>query len=58
MYVCMYVCHGYSKLHVCLDDNDDVHFVLDQHAKLEFYSVGLWAGRHGSPLVNIILIPS
>ena len=30
IYICIYVYHGHSKLHVCLDDNDDVHFVLDQ----------------------------
>ena len=28
--------HGKNKVH--FDDDDDVHFVLDQHAELDFYS--------------------
>ena len=28
--------YGENKLH--FDDNDDVQFVLDQHAELDFYS--------------------
>ena len=39
-----------------------VRFVLDQHAKLDFYSTSSWkqqsAGRHVAPLGHIILIPS
>ena len=36
------------------DDDDDVHFVLDQHAELDFYSARSptqqSAGRHVAPL--------
>jgi len=43
-------------------DNDDVHFVLDQHAYLDFYGASLLkqqsAGRHVVPIGHIILIPS
>jgi hypothetical protein len=41
-------------------DDDEVHFVLDQHAKLDFYSTNSLkhAGRHVAPLGHIILIPS
>jgi len=43
-------------------DDDDVHFVLDQHADLGFYSVNSLkqqsAGRYVTPLGHIILIPS
>jgi hypothetical protein len=39
-----------------------VRFVLDQHAKLDFYSTSSWkqqsAGRHVAPLGHIILILS
>ena len=42
--------------------DDEVHFVLDQHAELDFYSASSLkqqsAGRHVAPLVHIILIPS
>jgi hypothetical protein len=42
--------------------NDDVRFVLDQHAELDFYSSSSLkqqsAGRHVAPLGHIILIPS
>ena len=49
--------HGVNKLH------DDVRFVLDQHAELDFYSASSLkqqsAGRHiGPPGHIIILIPS
>jgi len=41
-------------------DDDDVHFVLDQHAKMGFYSASSLkqqsADRHGTPLRHIILI--
>ena len=44
------------------DDDDEVCFVLDQHADLDFYSASLLkqqsTGRHVAPLVHIILIPS
>jgi hypothetical protein len=44
-------------------DDDEVRFVLDQHAKLDFYSAvsslkEQSAGRHVAPLEHIILIPS
>jgi len=43
-------------------DNDEVHFILDQHAKLDFYSANSQkqqsAGRRVAPLWHIILIPS
>ena len=42
--------------------DDDVHFLLDQHAELYFYSASSLkqqsAGRHDAPLGHIILIPS
>jgi hypothetical protein len=43
-------------------DDDEVCFVLDQHAKLDFYSASSLrqqsAGIHVAPLGHIILIPS
>ena len=44
------------------DDDGEVHFVLDQHAELDFYSATSLkqqsAGRDVVPLGHIILIPS
>ena len=44
------------------DDDDEVHFVLDQHTKLDFYSASSvkqqCVDRHVAPLGHIILIPS
>ena len=41
-------------------DDDEVRFVLDQHAELDFYSASSLktksAGRHVTPLRHIILI--
>ena len=43
-------------------DDDEVRFVLDQHAELDFYSASSLkqqsAGRHIATLGHIILIPS
>ena len=43
-------------------DDDEVHFVLDQHAELDFYSASSLIQqsvcRHVSPLRHIILIPN
>ena len=43
-------------------NDDEVHFVLDQHAELDFYSASSLkqqsAGRHVTPLGHSILIPS
>ena len=43
-------------------DDDEVRFVLDQHAELDFNSASSLkqqpAGRHVTPLGHIILIPS
>jgi hypothetical protein len=43
-------------------DDDDVRFVLEQHAELDFYSASSLskqsADRHAAPLGHIILIPS
>jgi len=43
-------------------DDDEVHFVLDQHAELDLYSVSSQkqqsADRHVALLWHIILIPS
>jgi hypothetical protein len=43
-------------------DDDEVCFVLDQHAELDFYSASSLKrqseGRHVAPLGHIILIPS
>ena len=43
-------------------DYDEVRFVLDQHAELEFYSASSLkqqsVGRHVAPLGHIIPIPS
>jgi hypothetical protein len=42
-------------------DDDEVCFVLDQHAEVDFYSDSSlkqqFAGRHVTPLGHIILIP-
>ena len=42
--------------------DDEAHFVLDQHAELDFYIAcplkQQFAGRHIAPLRHIILIPS
>ena len=43
------------------NDDDEVRFVLDQHAELDFYSSSSLkqsTGRHAVPLGHIILIPS
>ena len=43
-------------------DDDEVCFVLDQHAELDFYTVSSLkqqsSDRHVAPLGHIILIPS
>jgi hypothetical protein len=43
-------------------DDDEVHFVLDQHAELDFYeAISLKqesTGKHVTPLWHIILIQS
>jgi hypothetical protein len=43
-------------------DDDEVRFVLDQHAELDFYRASSlkqqFAGRHVTRLGHIILIPS
>ena len=43
-------------------DNDEVRFILDQHAELDFFSASSLkqqsAGRHVATLGNINLIPS
>jgi hypothetical protein len=43
-------------------DDDEVRFVLDQYAELDFYSASSFkqqsAGRHVAPLGHIILILS
>ena len=43
-------------------EDDEVRFVLDQQAELDFYSASSpkqqSAGRHIAPLAHIILIPS
>jgi hypothetical protein len=53
--------HGENKLILQWDD-DEIHFVLDQHAELDFYGVSSLkqqpADRHVAPLGHIILIPS
>jgi len=42
-------------------DNDDVHFVLDQHTELDFYSASSLKqqsmSRHVAPLGHIVVIP-
>jgi len=44
------------------EDDDEVHFVLDQYAELDFYSASSLkqqsASRHVAPIGHIILIPS
>jgi hypothetical protein len=44
------------------DDDDDVHFVLDQHAELDFYSASSLkqnsTGRHVASLGHVIMILS
>jgi len=43
-------------------DDDEVRFVLDQHAEVDLYTVSSLRqqsdGRHVAPLGHIILIPS
>jgi hypothetical protein len=43
-------------------DDDEVRFVLDQHAELDFYCASSvkkqFADRHVAPFGHIILIPS
>jgi hypothetical protein len=43
-------------------DDDEIHFVLDQNAELDFYSANSLkqqsADRHVAPLGHIILIPN
>jgi len=43
-------------------DDDEVRFVLDQHAELDFYTASSLkqqsAGRHVTPLGHAILTPS
>jgi hypothetical protein len=43
-------------------DDDEVHFVQDEHAELDFYNASSLkqqsAGRHVAPFGHIILIPS
>jgi hypothetical protein len=43
-------------------DDDEVRFILYQHAELDLYSTSSlkqqFAGRHVDPLGHIILIPS
>ena len=43
-------------------DDDEVRFILDQHAELDLFSTSSLkqhsAGRHVDPLGHIILIPS
>jgi hypothetical protein len=45
-----------------LDDDNEIRFVLDQHAELDLYSANSLkqhsTGRHVAPLGHIILIPS
>ena len=54
--------HGENKLIFDWDDDDEVRFVLDKHAKLDFYiSSSLKqqsVDKHVAPLDHIILIPS
>jgi hypothetical protein len=43
-------------------DDDEVRFVLEQHAELDFYSASSlkqqFAGRHVAPFGHIIMIPN
>jgi hypothetical protein len=52
---------SYIKVNFQWDD-DEVHFVLDQHTELNFYCASSLkqqsAGRHVAPLGHIILILS
>ena len=54
--------HGENKLILMRWDDDEVRFVLDQHAELDFYSASSLkqqtVGRHVAPLWDIILSPS
>jgi hypothetical protein len=55
-------CPVISCLSSIRSDDDDVRFVLDQHAYLDFYSASSLkeqsAGRHVPPLGHIIQTPS
>ena len=53
---------GENKLINIQRDDGEVHFVLDQHTKLDFYNASLLkqqsADRYVAPLGHMILIPS
>jgi hypothetical protein len=55
-------CSAISWREQVIFNDDDVRFVLDQHAELDFYSASSLKqqseGRHVAPLGHIILIPS
>jgi hypothetical protein len=57
-----HLCHGENKLVNFQRDDDEVRFVLAQHAELDFYSASSLkeqsADRHVAPLRHIILIPN
>ena len=54
--------HGKNKLIFNVRDDDEIRFVLDQHAELDFYSASSLkqqsSNRHVAILGHIILIPS
>jgi hypothetical protein len=54
--------HGKNKLIFNVGDDDEIRFVLDQHAELDFYSASSLkqqsSNRHVAILGHIILIPS
>jgi hypothetical protein len=54
--------HGKNKLIFNVGEDDEIRFVLDQHAELDFYSASSLkqqsSNRHVAILGHIILIPS
>ena len=56
-----FIANSKEQVHFQWDD-DEVRFVPDQHAELDFYTAGSLklqsVGRHVAPLGHIILIPS
>ena len=53
------LCHGENNIQW---DDDEIRFVLDQYAELDFYTASSpkqqSVGRHVAPLGHISLIPS
>jgi hypothetical protein len=51
-----------ARSYIQWNNDDDVHFILDQHTLLDLYNARSLkqqsTGKHANPLGHIILIPS